>query len=65
MADYKPSPLAIGTTKARDPKASPRTSDIDLPRTRKPVAEKPLMDYDKGRATRQMTRPVFSRKVSR
>lgn len=35
--------------------------------TPKPMAQRdrPLMDFDKRRATREMSRPIVSRKVSR
>ena len=67
---YKPSSLAVGTTRGRSAKASPRTSDIDLPNAgardaRLPEPDRPLLEYDRARAQRQMRRPLFSRKVSR
>lgn len=66
MADYKPSPLATGVTKGRDPKARPRTTDIDLQGPPMQIGpERPIGEYDPGRAKRQMSRPIFSRKVSR
>lgn len=72
MAGYKPSPLAEGLSLGRTGKPA-LTTDIELPnesgrrdpRLSAPV-ERPIGTYDKGRAKREMSRPLFgSRKVSR
>lgn len=62
---YKPSQLAIDTTKGKDISARPRTTDIDLPAqglADPRLKERPVGEYDRNRAKRVLNRPVISRR---